>query len=116
LVDKQFFNWKTLHLEGWCEERKIWCKIVEMNIFENTIGLTTGTVTFWLPLDKTKFRMDGAVLKKASRFPKKIAPKVEYFGEPSDEDEDLDTEPDADHDSIKPTEELDDDCDQDSNV
>ena len=51
-------NWENLKMQAWDEERKMWCNVTEINTYSNTTlaGLSTGYVSFWRDLSKTKLR------------------------------------------------------------
>lgn len=49
-------KFENLQMQGWDYEREIWCRIVDIRIPEDNIGLNIGPITFWKKLSETPIR------------------------------------------------------------
>jgi hypothetical protein len=48
--------WRQLKLEAWDTERKQWCRVTDLDVDRNNVGLSNGVVRFWRQLDEVKLR------------------------------------------------------------
>jgi len=48
--------WSNFSFEAWDVERDEWCRVTDIDVDNNSIGLSNGVVRFWRELNVTKLR------------------------------------------------------------
>lgn len=57
-------NFNDLDMQGYDPVREQWCRVVEIDIDRNHVGLINGEVRFWRDIDKTEIKINKIVKNK----------------------------------------------------
>ena len=57
-------NFNDLSMQGYDPVRQQWCRVVEIDIDRNHVGLVNGEVRFWRDLDLTKIKINKIIKNK----------------------------------------------------
>ena len=56
MAKEDTIKWFELYMEAWDDERELWCPVMSLNVRDDSIELSTGIVSFYRVLRKTKLR------------------------------------------------------------
>ena len=57
-------NFNDLDMQGYDPVREQWCRVVEIDMDRNHVGLINGEVRFWRDIDKTEIKINKIVKNK----------------------------------------------------